>query len=557
MNDKVLSIEKDIFYKIRISKQQKCAAIGAIIAGIMAHLYGMVNMLFNDDSISAFYGAMASEPYDLGLLFANAINGKWFTGVANVITSWFRPPYMCGIIILLYAVVMAILLVKLLDINSVAGSVLIGALVASFPAVLGFINLWDTGQMLSVLLCVISVYLVEFRNRVVLPAIILGMGLGIVPVNISVVIVLYIYLMIRRLMSYEMISQKTFLGFPVKCVFMAVLGIFFLYLSILIIPKIMGYSDTSFTSYQGGADAITGKWLSNLGENLLSAFSKTRKLRIASMQLVPQLKVTLRICYAMQVVSVSFLFISRKIYRNPIKSLFAFLCIGFLPFGISAISIVSPEFNYSLHHQMVWAILIGATWMLVEEAIVQANYLEFRNKEYICRVLFVLLCANFALLDYGFILTDNIVYRAQHYVTEKDTALMIRVLSGLDSIDEFDYETNPVYIMNLQDVAYDYNTRSPLANEAELYRTITTDIDTNLWCYGGRSAKAHMSLYEGIDIKDPDDDVSERIMNQKIDIWNEHMDMQYGDYDIFRFEDTDTYVVVIKTAISWGLVNNR
>ena len=57
----VSDIEKGFFKKIELTAQQKKSGISAIVFGFVAHMYFMCNMIFNDDSISAYY--LLSDPY--------------------------------------------------------------------------------------------------------------------------------------------------------------------------------------------------------------------------------------------------------------------------------------------------------------------------------------------------------------------------------------------------------------------------------------------------------------------------------------------------------------
>lgn len=547
----VSEIEKSLYKQIKLSTQQKKAMISASICGFITHLYFMCNMLFNDDTVSAYYGLV--NPY--AFPFAGASSGRWLMRIANYPTTWFRPPFFGGVIIILIMAILAAILVDIMKIKSDICSVLCGALLVVFPSVLAFMSLWDIGYALSVLLPVIAIYNVEKGNNVIISVLLCGLGLSIMPVNMMSVMVLNIYIVIVKVLSQEDLKFKNVWKPLVKQMLVILGGMAIVYLGIFIATH-MNMVSSELATYQGGDEAITGKWIDNLIPNIGIAISKTRKFRISTMQMIPQLKFTFRICYAIQIVSVLVLLIKNKVYRKIEKLVVLILCLISLPIALSAISVVSSQFQYSWQHRMQWVFVLCGAFMLGERMI-EALWEENGKRKAICHVIYYLISVNMCLMVFGFALTDNIVYRAKHYVVEMDTALCTRIAAVLDSDKEFSYADNPVYIMNLTEIAYADNSRSPLKVEPDLYYTITSDLDTNLWCYSEASIRAHLGLYEGVNIKAPEASVLKRIGEKWGDIEAEHADMKNGEFDVFRFEDTDTYIVVVKTAISSGIIDNR
>ncbi len=194
---------------------------------------------------------------------------------------------------------------------------------------------------------------------------------------------------------------------------------------------------------------------------------------------------------------------------------------------------------------------------MLSERLIEALWSESADRRLICKIVYWVVSINMGLMVYGFAMTDNIWWRASQYVVEKDSALCIRILAALDSIDNFDYANNTVYFFNIVEEANAENTTSLLGIEPDLYKSFTADLETNLWCYDDHSILAHISLYEGVDIKRPDDTILARIGEKYNDIRNDYSDMEYGDFEIFRFEDTDTYIVVTKMFVSYGILENR
>ena len=541
----ISEIEKGISYRIKLTIQQKKAGVSAIIFGFIAHMYFMCNLLLNDDTVVNYYAS--NYPYQPKFLFSAANSGRWLMILAGDITTWVKPPFISGVLIILCLAALAMILVDLLEIKSVAGSINCGALVAVFPSVTALMSLKEVGYTLSVLLVALSIYLSEKRKLIIVPIIFCGMGLSIMPVNISYVLVLYIYVLLKKILNDD-VPTKEIVCSILKEFFIILCGVIIVYLGLLISFRVIGSSQV--TSYQGGEAAVTGNWVRNIIPNLSTTIEKTQKLH-TTIQMIPQLKFTIEVCYIIQIICIGILFINKKMRIGVIKTIILVFSIIILPYAISAISVISPDFQYSWHHRSQWMMPLCGVWLLFELA------LNSISNSKVSGLLYHIVVINMALMVYGFALTDNIVYKAMYYVAERDTAICTRMAATLDSLEGFSYDENPVYIVKMAEVANADNTTSILKAEPELYRTIAADLETNLWCYGDIALRSHMKVFEGVDLKYPSEEFVERIQSDLETILQEHADMEYGDFDVFRYEDTNTYVIVIKIQVSQGIIDNR
>ncbi len=549
INGKNMEIEKDLFKNITLTQQQKYAGISAIIFCLIANLYFMCNMLLNDDTVVVYYDML--NPYNSDKFITGLGSARW--QYVHYLASWFRNPFFSGVIIVICVAIVAILFVDILHVKSNLGTMICGALIAVFPTITAFMSLWGFGYMISVLLAVLSVYICE-KGRVGLAIVLCGLGLSILPINITSMLVLMIYTVIRKILCIQSIEFEDLIKDISRYILVLLGGVFIIYAGIFYAHYI-SEAHVELSSYQGGDGAITGMWVRNLLPNIIAAFNKTRKFHTSTMAIIPQLKFTLKISYIIQAVGVAWLFYYRRVYKHIKKAILLFLCVAILPIAVSAISVVSPEFQYSWQHRMQWGfVLCGA--VVIGEMIVDSLW-EKEKLTRLSKMIFIILLINMGLVVYGFAVTDNIVWSAAHYVAERDTALCTRILATLDSIREFDYTENKVYFMNFVEIANSDDTTSLLGIEPDLYNTLTADLETNLWCYGDMSIRGHIKTHEGVNLEYPNWEVIDRIQAKYDEIEKEHDNLQYGDFDVYRFEDTDTYVVVIKTQVSYGIANNR
>lgn len=110
--------------KERIPRQTRLAFCSAMIAGLLAHLYTLLNKLPNHDDI-------------LGLFLENdsTISGRWFLAVPSALSSCFSLPWITGLLALLWLACAAACVTALLQIKRSSMIVLTSAILATFPTV--------------------------------------------------------------------------------------------------------------------------------------------------------------------------------------------------------------------------------------------------------------------------------------------------------------------------------------------------------------------------------------------------------------------------------------
>ncbi len=544
------SIEKEYLRSIHISRQQMVAFVSSLIAGLLAHLYQMTNMLLNCDTVMAYY--RMGDPYSFDTLLGNIGNDRWLLPLSEMTISWFNTPVVAGSVILLLCALFSLILVDLFDIKTTVGAITCGAIVSSYPTITSYMSMYSVGYMISAFLSILGLYMLEKKGKIVSTVIIFAIALAIFPVNIMGITVGYIYVLLRKVFTYDKIDKDNLYKPLIRfAVIMLVEGIILLGGMKL---RIIITGETP-SVYQGADAVASGAFLKDIFSNLVLALSRTRSMRLSLMQQLPKLKFTLRLCYWFQLISIGILFISKRIYTNKEKTILFILAIGTLPFALSAFTVISPEFAYSSQHRMHWVYVFCGTWILVETVI--NHVLEKYDKQSVtkvCKKIFVVVSANVILMVYGFILFDNMLYFNGQYMIEKDESLMTRILAGLDNTEGFDYSENPVYFFPLIYMATSDTSLSPLAHESELYETMVWDTDSNLWCYGNESFKAHAYKYEGIIFKAPESDIINEIWENNLKFYEQYEGMKSGDFEIVNYKDSGTYVVFARVdmAYSWG-----
>ena len=91
--------------------------LASILAGFVAHAYCMLNLVGTEDTI----GEYSEASVNLLSTFAGASTGRWLSGAANWIQTWYRTPWVAGMLIILVIALLGQIVIDFLNIQSTAG----------------------------------------------------------------------------------------------------------------------------------------------------------------------------------------------------------------------------------------------------------------------------------------------------------------------------------------------------------------------------------------------------------------------------------------------------
>ncbi len=176
----------------RIRPEWIACFVSAIVCGLVAHAYKLVNWLPNWDSL-----VFRHDSQNMTHL------GRWFLSVACLPSSYYDLPWICGGLALLYVSVAAVCICALFRLRTKVAAALVGALLATFPTVtstLTYCYVAD-GYASAFLLAVVSAMLFNARGirNLVLGVVALTLSLGIYQAYVSVTITLLLVLQFEGL----------------------------------------------------------------------------------------------------------------------------------------------------------------------------------------------------------------------------------------------------------------------------------------------------------------------------------------------------------------------
>ena len=176
----------------RIRPEWIACFVSAIVCGLVAHAYKLLNWLPNWDSLVFRHDAQNMTHL-----------GRWFLSVACLPSSYYDLPWVCGGLAILYISISAVCVCELFRLRTNVAAALVGALLVTFPTVtstLTYCYVAD-GYAIAFLLSVVSAMLFNARGlrNLVLGIVALTLSLGIYQAYISVTMTLLLVLQFEGL----------------------------------------------------------------------------------------------------------------------------------------------------------------------------------------------------------------------------------------------------------------------------------------------------------------------------------------------------------------------
>ncbi|MDR2044036.1 MAG: glucosyltransferase domain-containing protein [Clostridium sp.] len=223
----------------------KTAFAAVAVTGLLIHLPMMVRDIPNHDGL-------ASMHFDQNML----TSGRWFLMAACGVSSYYTLPWLIGLLALLYLSLTGVVLTEFLGLRRKSSIILVGGLLAAFPAaasLFAYVYTMD-GYMLGLFLAVLAVFLTrKYPLGFVGGGVCLAFSLGIYQAYLPFAALLSLYGMVMLVME----GGGGLVKKSLRYVWMGGIGMA-LYVGILWI--LLNIQDKELASYQGisGMEAWAG-----------------------------------------------------------------------------------------------------------------------------------------------------------------------------------------------------------------------------------------------------------------------------------------------------------
>ena len=168
----------------KIKKEWKIAILSTIVIGIITHLYIMVNVIPNHDSLYNIYATQNITKL-----------GRWFLQYACGLSSYYSLPWVIGSISIVLISITSAIIVELFGVKKKLNIILLSGILVTFPTIASSFTYMYTmdGYMFALMFSALAVLLsYKYKYGFLLGAILICLSLGIYQSYVSVAILLCI-----------------------------------------------------------------------------------------------------------------------------------------------------------------------------------------------------------------------------------------------------------------------------------------------------------------------------------------------------------------------------
>lgn len=408
----------------RCKKEWKLAFFSTFLMGILIHMPVMLRDIPNHDGLASMY-------FDQNMI----TSGRWFLTVACGISSYYTLPWLIGLLSMLYLGIASALLTEYLEVRRGWAIILIGGLLAVFPALastFAYVFTMD-GYMLAVLLSILAVLLTKKYRWGFLPgALCLACSLGTYQSYLPFAVLLSLYGVYMTAASEGTVGEK--IKKVLRYVWMGGIGVAAYYVILRILLLIQGKELASYQGISGMGSAPQA----GLGGTVLHMYRD-----FAAFTLKGNVFMNNFFSWGAMIllgVGCAAVLLRLCLQKKWWKSIWFFAIIAVtaagLPLAMNLILVISPDVTYHLlmrYHWVLLPICMVAAVSRHSEKIPWASWLG-------------LACGLVLLFNYG--VTDQIAYSNLQKKYEKTYAYCVRLLDRIEQTPGY-YQGIPIAMIGV------------------------------------------------------------------------------------------------------------
>lgn len=399
----------------KLERQYKTAFFAALLIGLFAHMYMIVNKLPNHDYVYNIYNDQFSWPLSLG---------RWFLHITTGVSSYFILPWVNGLLAILYASVSAALVVAVLEIKNPVPVILCSGLLVTYPSfadTMGYLFLSD-GFLLAMLLISLGAWLWHRKNNVfgiVGLAICIALAVGCYQAYLSFAMILILIRLILDMIENRY-PNKELLRRGARALAGGALGMALYYVGLTIMMRM---NHTKFADYMG-MNSVSVPGISELFSTLKKDTIAFAEVFIGGNSDFTAYEILNMVFVAAFLALLIGVAVRQKLYRRKQQAALTVLaCLLFIP-AAYIFDFLSEEvvYRYLMLHSLA---LIYMLFVKLADTYLRGWLADA------CAVLIAVIVFNFALIS-------NIAYLNLEYCWEQTYATAIRMQERITMLDGFD-----------------------------------------------------------------------------------------------------------------------
>lgn len=402
-----------------ILPQYRVCFFGALIVGLIAHLYKITGWIPNWDSLVFRY-----DPQNMLSL------GRWFLPVACMMSSFYDLPFLNGIMAIVFHALGAVCICRIAGVQKNITAFLIGAVTISFPAVTSVLmyNYVADGYGIAFLFsCLSAVCMTSPKPRYITATILISLSAGIYQAYITVTVML----MLLNLVEDAVYKGKDFRFLVTKGFKVLACGLAGMILYHIILKAILAVSSVSLSSYQGMDSALNPASMDLAGSlyriketfiGYFFDFSKGFSLTSCVNVVVSAFTLIFTIKYAG----------AKGIFRSPLKLIFMVIMSLFLLCGGAVLAFINPGVDYHTLMLMGYCVFYVFFVVLYEWGTDKKE----KTKSFKCWTVLAISL----IVIFNHIVIANVSYHKAQMAYEKSYGVLIRIADRIEQLpDSGDY----------------------------------------------------------------------------------------------------------------------
>ena len=409
--------------KSKIRPYWLTAFSSCMIIGLLTYGYFWSNHFLTYDSMWNLYS-------DQNMITSGRQFLQWACGIG----SYYDLPWLNGVLAIFYLAVTSVLVVEGLGIRSHIHAALAAGIIVTFPSVISTFGYSYTvdGYMLAALLAAAAFLVTDrFKWGVPIGLVLLGVALGIYQAFLSFAIVLCILRLLLDILDNH--NMKNILIKAGKFILMGIGAYIFYLVTLNVMLSVQG---TELSGYQG-VDKVQGISLSALPEGLWTAFKTFFAFLLHANVLTTTIpmKIAVIILFMAGIGLYFYYFIKKKCYKNLYNVLLTIGLVAAIPFGATAVSIISPDTFHHLLLRGCWSLFFVFIIALAERMVISPKAVYERLGR--ATVILVSLCSMLLILEFSKM--ANIAGYNQNERYEKTYSLCLRIADRLEQTPGFEH----------------------------------------------------------------------------------------------------------------------
>ena len=430
----------------RIPVNIKVAFFSAFLIGLFTHLFMFTNTLPTHDEVKVMIGT---------LQWATAINGRWLSDVAMLITSIFSMPWVNGLMSIVFLSISTCLIISIIRVKGYVNIILISGVMVTMPVVAGifaFMQVAAPYYLSLLLICLAAFVATRYKFGFIFATIPIVLSMAIYQAFYGVVVALLILVLILDVLRNEMSWQKIlFKG-------VRFVGTLFAGMVMYLVSVRIFYPD-GLSDYQG-LDQMGQMSISDFPNRILTAYREIIKFFVVDSRNFHYsfMNIVFVLAFVACAILILLWIIRKQIHKEPIKLLLLGALLVLFPLGCNMIYLMGPT---EVHDLMIYGTVLILVFLLVVADLyhkekddkgkdnVAAEESEASKKTPYGKIAGIstwIITLAMALTMYNYWIVSNQAYFKLNIAFQTTYAQSILLISHIQSVEGYTYDKDIVIV---------------------------------------------------------------------------------------------------------------